>query len=120
MEQGHVQVQRGFLIRRVEQASVRTAVLAQFEVKDLFDVGHLARHLQQRAVRVGCRHRQAFGLGELDHGLVVGISGPETGRELLGGEETAVLGTVGVVKLLQQALEFILVAQREPVARLSG
>ena len=54
-----------------------------------------------------------FVFGEIDHGVVVCLRGPKLRRELVYGEELAVARTAGIVEILQELIQLVLIAQRQ-------
>ena len=65
------------------------------------------------AVGIGGGHGQAVGVGKGDHGLVILLGGTKGFRELLRGQELAVVGAGRIIKLLEQKFEGFLVAPRQ-------
>jgi hypothetical protein len=62
---------------------------------------------------VGGSDGQAVGLREVPERLIVLFARPKPLGELLRGQVAAVVGAGGVVKLLEQVVEFVCVAQRQ-------
>ncbi len=108
------QIQRRFRVRCVEGARFgRMLVNPQGHLEGFRNVAGRAGHIQHHAVGMREGDGQAIGLGEIHERLIILFRRPEPLGKLLGREVVTVVGAGRVVDLLEQAVEFRLVAQRQ-------
>ncbi len=109
---GDGEIEGGFDIRGVEGAVFRGMIVnAHRHVKCLLDVGDGAVDIEHEAVGITAGDGEIVGFGKGDHGGVIVGGRAELLGELGRGEEMAVGGAGGIVKLLEQGGERLLVAQ---------
>ena len=72
------------------------------------------------AIGRGCGNGEAVLLGEIDDGVVVVFGGAELRGKLLDGEEMVVAGTGGIVEIVEEGIEFRLIAERQSDGEAEG
>jgi hypothetical protein len=101
-------------VRRVEGAALGGMLIhAEVHMKRALNTRHASRHLHVHAVRRNGDHCQSVRLGEIDHGVIILLGGPEFRGELIHREELVIRRTAGVVEILEELIELILVAKRQ-------
>ena len=114
VQDGDRKVHGRFDVRREKRARfLRMLENPQAQMESSRDVGDRAGHVQHYAVGMRDGDRQSVGLREIHQRLVVLLVRPEALGEFPGRQIVAVTGAGRVADLLEQAVEFFLVAQRQ-------
>ena len=105
------QIGRWLLVRSVEGALFRGVLIhAHVEVERSLDIRYRPRDIHEQPIGSGARHCQTIRLRETNHRVVILLRRSEPLGELLHAEELVVRGALRIVNLLQQFVEFRLVA----------
>src|ERR1700691_1436355 len=108
------QVDGGLAVGR-EEAAVLSGMLirAHGNVEGLLDGGDGSCDVEVDAIGRGGDDGEAVLPGEIDDGVVVVLGGAEFRGELIDGEEATVRGTGWVVEIVEEGVEFRLIAEWE-------
>ena len=112
MEQGHVEVDLGFAVWRVKRAALG-GMLIEVEgyVEGVFNGCGRGFDVHDHAVGGGVHHRHSIRLLEMENRRVVCFRGTKSIGKLLDAEVLVITGTLPIVELLQEIIEFGLIAQ---------
>lgn len=76
-----------------------------------FDVRSAAFDVQYKAIRMFFNHSETVPFGKPDDGLIVLFGWPETRRKFSRGKKSMKVRAVGIIKLLKELRETVLVSQ---------
>ena len=107
----HLQIERRLIFWSKKNGTIPPLILPQFYIESLLDVGDRPAYFQQLAVWASVFRNKTMGPGEIFQGPQIHLRGSKIFGELVGGEETAVLGTMGVFDLPDQFPQGRFVAQ---------
>ncbi len=115
MEHRNREIERRLHIGRIELAGLdRMRIEAQSQVQGFFDFRDPSAHTQYRAVKMSRRNLQPLSFDKGDEGLIIRFGRAKPPGELFGRQKLAVIGTGGVVELVEQIGQRLRVAQRQP------
>ena len=96
---GHVQIERGLTIRRIESAVFSGMLIdSHHHMEGFVDLRHRAIDIDEQAIRRRIGHCKTIGPGEIDHGLVILHRWAELLCELSYGQKMAVVGAGWVIE----------------------
>ncbi len=114
VQQRHIEIKRRLAVGSVEGAVLGGMLIdAESDVEGVLNVCRRAFDIDDHAIGGGVDHGQAIGLRETKHGGVVGFSGTKSAGELLDAEILVEAGTLRIVDLLQQIVEFGFIPRRQ-------
>src|SRR5580700_1614146 len=111
MQQRNIEIDRGFAVWRIKRAVLGgMPIYVESHVESFLDICRRGFDIQNHAIGWGVDYVQALRLGVLKSCRVVSFRGTKSFAELLHAQIFVVAGTLRIVELLQQLIEFGLIA----------